>query len=82
MYPNLCGNIFLEAQGYIFKVNVIYQYNQLDKKMQKNRRNLCTGNYRHVDIRYLFGKDRVDKGDFNIQYCWTEIVLADFSLSH
>ena len=36
------------------------------------------GNSRHVDIRYFFVKDRVDKGEIGIEYCPTESMLADF----
>ena len=46
--------------------------------MEKNGRNLCTGNSRHIDIRYFFTKDRVDKGELDIGYCPTEKMLADF----
>ena len=46
--------------------------------METNGRNSCTGNSRHIDVRYFFVKDRVDKGEFNIGYCNTEDMLADF----
>jgi len=46
--------------------------------MKKNGRNSCTGNSRHIAIRYFFVKDRVDKGEFTIDYCSTECMLADF----
>ena len=47
-------------------------------KLEKNGRNSCTGNSRHVDIRYFFVKDRVDSGNIEILYCPTEDMLADF----
>ena len=47
--------------------------------MEINGRNSCTGNSRHVNIRYFLVKDRVDKKELEIQYCPTDIVLADFS---
>ena len=46
--------------------------------MEKNGRNSCTGNSRHIDIRYFFVKDRVDKEEVRIEYCNTEIMLADY----
>ena len=69
---------FLAAQGYVLKSNQVYQDNQSAIKMEKNGRNSCTGNSRHIHIRYFFVKDRVDKGEVNIGYCPTEQMLADF----
>ena len=44
---------FLGAQGYKVTNNVIYQDNQSAIRMEKNGRNSCTGNSRHIDIRYF-----------------------------
>ena len=46
--------------------------------MLKNGRNSCTGNSRHVHIRYFFVKDRVDKGEVKVEYCSTLQMLSDF----
>ena len=46
--------------------------------MEKNGQNSCTGNSRHIDIRYFFVKDRVEKGEMNIEYCPTGMMLADY----
>ena len=68
---------FLKHQGYDVKSNVM-QDNQSAMLIEKNGRNSCTGNSRHIDIRYYFVKDRVDKGELNIIYCPTMEMLADF----
>ena len=46
--------------------------------MKNNGKRLCTVNYGLVDIMYLSVKDRVDNVEFEIQYCPTKIMLADF----
>ena len=46
--------------------------------MEVNGRNLCTGNSRHVDIKYFWVKDRVDKNEVEIKYCPTTLMLADY----
>ena len=46
--------------------------------MEVNGRTSCTGSSRHVNIRYFFIKDRVDKGEVDITYCPTGQMLADF----
>ena len=69
---------FMEAQGYKFKDKVLLQDNMSTMKMEKNRRNLCTGNLRNISIRYFFGKDRLYKREFRLAYCPTEDVIADY----
>ena len=60
------------------KENVLYQDNMSAIKLEKNGRNSCTGNSRHISVRYFFIKDRVDKGEVNIEYCNSLHMLADY----
>ena len=60
------------------KDNILFQDNQSTILMLKNGRNSCTGNSRYVNIRYFFVKDRIDKKEVRVEYCPTEIMLADF----
>ena len=69
---------FMSAQGYPVIDNIVYQDNQSAIRMERNGRNSCTGNSRHIHIRYFFVKDRVDKKEVKIQYCPTAEMLADF----
>ena len=69
---------FLEYQGYNIKNKVLYQDNQSAIRMEKNGRNSCTGNSRHIDIRFFFVKDQVNSGDIKVEYCPTNKMLADF----
>ena len=69
---------FMEAQGYHIKYNILYQDNQSAIRMERNGRNSCTGNSRHIHIRYFFVKDRVDKGEVEVLCCRTEQMLADY----
>ena len=69
---------FMKHQGYRVKHNTLFQDNESAIKMEKNGRNSCTGNSRHVDIRFFFVKDRIDKGEVQVQYCPTYQMLADY----
>ena len=69
---------FLGAQGYTIESNIVYQDNQSAIRMEKNGRNSCTGNSRHIHIRYFFVKDRIDKNEVTIEYCPTLQMLADY----
>ena len=75
---NLWMLMFLEAQGYGIKDNVVYQDNKSAILMEKNGRNSCTGNSRHINVRYFFIKDRVEKGEIKVEYLPTDLMLADF----
>ena len=69
---------FMKEQGYVFDKNIVYQDNKSAILMEKNGRNSCTGNSRHIDIRYFFVKDRVNKNEIEIVHCPTDMMLADF----
>ena len=47
-------------------------------KMEENGRKFCTGNSCHIDVRYFFVKERVDKKEVTIKYCPTQKMLVDF----
>ena len=75
---NLWMNNFFKSQGYDLSKNVIYQDNQSAIRMEKNGRNSCTGNSRHINIRFFFIKNRIDDKEVQIEYCPTYIMLADY----
>ena len=70
--------MFMSMKGYAVKNNVLYQDNQSTILMLKNGRNSCTGNSRHIHIRYFFVKDRIDKKEIKVEYCPSPIMLADY----
>ena len=50
--------------------------------MLKNGINSCTGNSRHINIKYFSVKDRIDKGELKVEFCPSTIMLADFFTKH
>ena len=66
---NLWLTMFMSEQGYKIKDNILYQDNKSTILMLKNGRNSCTGNSRHINVRYFFVKDRIDKGELKVEYC-------------
>ena len=59
---NIWQMMFMEEQGYPLRKNILYQDNQSAMRMQINGRNSCTGNFRHVHIRYFLSKIELTKG--------------------
>ena len=52
---------FLKEQGYPLETNDLLQDNQSAMRMEKNGRNSCTGNSRHIDIRYFLSRIELTK---------------------
>jgi hypothetical protein len=75
---NIWMQHFMEAQGYKLKKNSFFQDNMSSMKMEKNGRNSCTGNSRHINIRYFWIKDQVDGKTLEIIHCPTLQMLADY----
>ena len=71
------GSLFMRAQGYMVDTTV-FQDNIAAMKLEKNGRRSCSQKTRHIDIRYFYMKDLVEKGIIKIDYCPTEAMIADF----
>jgi hypothetical protein len=74
----LWAGLFLEAQGYGCNESILYQDNQSTILLQRNGRKSSSRRTRHLDIRYYFITDRIDRGDLKVEYCPTEDLVADF----
>jgi hypothetical protein len=70
--------LFLQKQGYDIKPSVVLQDNQSTIKLLKNGKASASKKSRHIDIRYFFMKDRIEKEEFAVEYCPTEHMVADF----
>ena len=69
---------FLEAQGYEVKDNVLLQDNQSTIRLEENGRESAGKRSRHLDIRYFFVTDQVEKGLVSIRYCPTDDMDSDY----
>jgi hypothetical protein len=69
---------FLEEQGYEIKNNIYNQDNQSAMRLEKNGKKSEGQKSRHIDIRYFWIKDRLEKDNVKVMYCPTEAMLADF----
>ena len=68
---------FLKEQGYDV-VNKLYQDNQSAIKLEENGRRSSGKRTRHINIRYFFVKDRIEKKELFVDYCPTEDMIADY----
>ena len=75
----LWTKMFLEAQGYEIKENILYQDNQSTIKLLENGKRSSGKRTRALSIRYFFLHDQAKKGHLMIGYCPTGEMLGDYN---
>jgi hypothetical protein len=68
----------MEAQGYQVQDNILFQDNKSAILLEKNGKASSSKHTKHVNIRYFFTTDRVDKGDVSLVWCPTGDMIGDF----
>ena len=70
--------LFLIEQGYDVKDNVVYRDNQASMKLEQNGKKSSGQRTRHLNIKYFFFTDLLDKKEASIKYCPTDSMTADY----
>ena len=68
---------FLMQQGYNVE-NKLMQDNQSAIKLEQNGKASSGKRTRHINIRYFFVKDRIERKELFVEYCPTEDMIADY----
>ena len=71
-------SLFLKMQGLRLERNILFQDNKSAILLETKGRSSAGKWMRHLDVRYFFIKDIVDRGNLEIQHCPTESMVADF----
>ena len=71
-------NYFLEAQGYKSNDTILYQDNKSAILLEKNGKMSSGKKTKHINIRYFFITNRIEKGELKVEYCPTDKMVADF----
>ena len=74
----LWTKLFIEAQGYKVEKNILYQDNRSAILLEKNGKKSSSQRTRHLNIRYFFLTDQVEKKNLEIDYCPTDEMTADY----
>jgi hypothetical protein len=72
-------HLFMEAQGYKVKDNILFQDNKSSILLEKNGKASSSKRTKHINIRYCCIVDRVTSGDLSILWCPTGDMIADFA---
>lgn len=74
----LWTKLFLEAQGYNIKKNILYQDNKSTILLQNNGKKSSSKRTRAINIRYFFLTDQIEKKNLAVEYCPTTEMIGDF----
>ena len=74
----LWTRLFLEAQGYHVTDNVLHHDNESTIKLARNGRRSSSKQTRHIEIRYYFVTDHIERDRLRVSYCPTGDMLADY----
>ena len=74
----LWTKLFMEAQGYMIKKNILYQDNKSTILLEQNGKRSSGKRTRALNIRYFFLTDQVAKGNIEIEYCPTDEMTGDY----
>jgi hypothetical protein len=69
---------FLEEQGYGVERNVLYQDNKSTILLENNGRRSSSKRTRHLNVRYFFLTDQIEKGKLLVEYCPTDKMIGDY----
>ena len=75
----LWTKLFLEAQGYDVKKNILYQDNKSAILMETNGKNSSGKRTRALNIRYFFITDQIEKENVQVEHCPTDEMIRDFN---
>jgi len=67
----------LKEQGYESEAT-IYQGNTSAMLLEKNGKESSSKRTRHINIRYFFIKDCIDKGYLTVEYCPTDDMIGGY----
>jgi Reverse transcriptase (RNA-dependent DNA polymerase) len=70
--------LFLQAQNYEVKQNIIMRDNISSMKLEMNGKTSSGKRTRHLDIKYFYITDLIEQKNVTIQYCPTDAMLADY----
>ena len=74
----LWTNQFLEEQGWKDSTTVVYQDNTSSILLERNGRRSSVKRTKHMDIRYFYVTEQVEKKAIHITHCPTEEMIGDF----
>ena len=70
--------LFMKAQRIKVLDNILYQDNKSAILLEKNGWASSSKQTKHIEIRYYYVADCIEKGDLSVVWCPTKKMIADF----
>jgi hypothetical protein len=78
--PAICWTrCFMESQGCNVEDNVLHQDNKSSILLEKNGKASSSKRAKHVNIRFFFITDQINKGKLSVEWCTTGNMIGDFA---
>jgi hypothetical protein len=74
----LWARLFMKAQGFVVRYNILYQDNKSAMLLETNGRASSSKRTRHIEIWNFYVTNRVAKGDLRVVWCPSDKMIADF----
>jgi hypothetical protein len=74
----LWTKLFMKAQGYEIKKNILYQDNKSAILLETNGKKSSSKRTRALNIRSFFLTDQIEKGNVTVEYCPTLEMIGDY----
>ena len=74
----LWTKLFLKAQGYNIKKNILYLDNKSTIILENNGKMSSNKQTRALNICYFFLTDQIAKGNIQVEYCTIKLMIAVF----
>jgi hypothetical protein len=68
----------MDAQGYGIQENIVFQDNKSAILMERNGKASSSKRTKHINIRYYFVTDRINKQELTVEWCPTGDMIGDF----
>ena len=72
------SKLFIEAQGFVVKMTIIYRDNTSSMKLEANGKASSGKRTRHLNIKYFYITDLIQRKEVIIEYCPTDVMIADY----
>jgi hypothetical protein len=74
----LWSKLFIEAQGFEVKANIVYQDNTSSMPLEENGKASSGKHTHHFHIKFFYITNLINRNKIQIKYCPTEDMIADY----
>ena len=74
----LWTNYFMRAQGWNIDGTIVYQDNKSAILLENNGKLSSSNRTKHINVRYYFVKDCIERKELTVEFCGTDEMWADF----